>query len=140
MPAKTDTSESPLEPVTAQARDIRIHTKTYEYRGVPMSIRFKCPKCNTILSAPDTSAGKKGQCSKCKTAMRIPTPSKPSKPAAPAKKETVKPAAEKPAVPPEKNITEQQVFASPQKQKSLSRNARYWNRCGGFILWRDIAV
>ena len=87
-----------------------------------MSIRFKCPKCNTILSAPDTSAGKKGQCSKCKTAMRIPTPSKPSKPAAPAKKETVKPAAEKPAVPPEKNITEQQVFARPQKQKSLSRN------------------
>ena len=38
-----------------------------------MPIKVKC-KCGKILSAPDTLAGKKAKCPKCKQIIQIPTP------------------------------------------------------------------
>lgn len=35
-------------------------------------IRFQCPKCNTIMSAPDDEAGSRGSCPKCRQRLLVP--------------------------------------------------------------------
>jgi uncharacterized paraquat-inducible protein A len=35
-------------------------------------IRFQCPLCNTVVSAPDADAGRKGDCPKCGQRLQVP--------------------------------------------------------------------
>lgn len=39
-----------------------------------MSIKFACPACYTVLSAPESAAGKKAKCKKCEKVVSIPEP------------------------------------------------------------------
>lgn len=39
-----------------------------------MSIKFACPACSTVLSAPESAAGKKAKCKKCDKLVNIPEP------------------------------------------------------------------
>lgn len=39
-----------------------------------MPIKFKCTKCDNVLTVPDNLAGKQGKCPKCQTALRVPMP------------------------------------------------------------------
>ena len=39
-----------------------------------MTIRFACPSCNAVLSAPDDKAGFKGDCPRCGQRLQIPKP------------------------------------------------------------------
>jgi hypothetical protein len=42
-------------------------------------IRFKCPSCGAVMTAPDTAAGCTGACPKCGQRLRIPpVPAKPA--------------------------------------------------------------
>lgn len=47
-------------------------------KGLPM-IRFQCPVCNTVMSVPDTDAGRKGDCPKCGQRLQIPPVSPPAR-------------------------------------------------------------
>lgn len=84
-----------------------------------MSIHFKCPKCGATVYAPDTAAGKKGVCPKCKTAMEVPSPSTPT---TSAKGQTENSAAEKPPVPARKDVIAPRVPAQAPEPKSRSKS------------------
>lgn len=41
-----------------------------------MPIRFRCPKCQTVLSVGENSVGRAVRCSSCSSAVRVPAPQK----------------------------------------------------------------
>src|SRR5262249_14323278 len=46
--------------------------------GVPPMIRFACPNCNAVMTAPDNLAGSKGVCPKCGQKVKVPNPPPPA--------------------------------------------------------------
>lgn len=44
-----------------------------------MAIQFDCPYCTSTIRVPDKAGGKMGRCPKCRTKMRVPRVSSPSK-------------------------------------------------------------
>ncbi len=49
-----------------------------------MPIKFKCNKCEHVLSVPDNLAGKQGKCPKCQNPLRVPVPKTAAPASAPA--------------------------------------------------------
>jgi hypothetical protein len=43
-----------------------------------MPIKFKCGKCQHVLTVPDNAAGKQGKCPKCQNALKVPVPKSPA--------------------------------------------------------------
>lgn len=43
-------------------------------RARPMSIRFTCPSCQSMLRISDSAAGKRGKCPYCKGVIEVPAP------------------------------------------------------------------
>ena len=39
-----------------------------------MSIKFRCPQCHKVLSAPEEYAGGSATCKQCRAKIAIPTP------------------------------------------------------------------
>ena len=49
-----------------------------------MTIRYKCPECESVLKIKDDLAGTDGKCPKCKAKFVVPEPEGDAEPAQPA--------------------------------------------------------
>lgn len=59
-----------------------------------MPFRFRCPACNSVISAAEDLAGSHMTCAMCDAVLEIPKPPKKAAPAPPRKSETPRPNAE----------------------------------------------
>ena len=97
-------------------------------------IRFSCPRCNSVLQAPDHRAGSKTACPKCQQRLQIPVPP-PNKPVPPPNKTVLAPLVEYPrglGRSPAAQVPQMQL-STPPEEPTIERG-RLWRPWLGCVV------